>query len=220
MKATITIALIPVAAGLAIYLALESQTALKLSHDNDDLRQRLSQMDDLTAENQRLSNLVTQMDSIPSRPGRAAAANEMSAPGDEAELVRLRGEVEELRTQTREIENLRANTREARAAAETALRTKGNQATYGQAAATANGSQLEVLSADYGTDKTNLDVSAELRARIRGDSLKAMASNNLKGDPDFGQVKHLVVVYRFGGVTLTNEFREGDVVVLPKEQQP
>ena len=36
-------------------------------------------------------------------------------------------------------------------------------------------------------------------------------------DPEFGQVKPLTVVYRFGGVTMTNEFREGDFVVLPKE---
>ena len=79
---------------------------------------------------------------------------------------------------------------------------------------------MELLAADYGTDRTNLDVAAELRARIRGDSLKVVASNNLKGDPDFGQVKHLTVVYRFGGITVTNDFREGDLVVLPKEQQP
>jgi len=51
------------------------------------------------------------------------------------------------------------------------------------------------------------------------DTLKAIASNNLKGDPEFGQTKHLTVVYRFGGVTMTNEFREGDVVVLPNELQ-
>src|SRR5204862_1013579 len=104
--------------------------------------------------------------------------------------------------------------------AETALKTKNiNQPANGHGATTANGSQFELLRANYWTDKTNLDVAAELRERIRGDSLKAIASNNLKGDPDFGQVKHLTVVYRFGGVTMTNEFREGDFVVLPKEQE-
>jgi hypothetical protein len=94
-----------------------------------------------------------------------------------------------------------------------------NNAANSQSATSANGSQLEVLRADYWTEKTNLDVAAELREKIRGDKLKAMASNNLKGDPDFGEVKHLTVVYRFGGVTMTNEFREGDFVVLPKEPE-
>jgi len=60
-----------------------------------------------------------------------------------------------------------------------------------------------------------MDVAAELRERIRGDELKAVASNNIKGDPEFGQVKHLTVVYRLAGVTRTNEFREGDLVILP-----
>jgi hypothetical protein len=46
----------------------------------------------------------------------------------------------------------------------------------------------------------------------------AVASNNIKGDPEFGQVKHLTVVYRVGGVLRTNEFREGDVVVLPPQR--
>jgi hypothetical protein len=219
MRATVAIIVITVAAGLAVYLALERQAALKLNQENEGLRQLLSEMDELAAENRRLSNLVAEMDRLPARPERAATG-EMSAPSEKEELVRLRGEVEGLREQTKEIENLRANTPEAGTAAETTLKTRGNQAADGQFATTANASQLEVLSADYGTDRTNLDVSAELRARIRGDSLKAMASNNLKGDPDFGQVKHLTVVYRFGGVTMTNEFREGDVIILPKEQQP
>jgi hypothetical protein len=87
-------------------------------------------------------------------------------------------------------------------------------------ATTASGSQLELLAANYWTDKTNLDVTEELRDGIRGDSVKAIAGNNLKGDPEFGQVKHLTVVYRVGGVIMTNEFRDGDLVILPKVQQP
>jgi hypothetical protein len=63
-----------------------------------------------------------------------------------------------------------------------------------------------------------MDVVAELQDRVRGNRLKAVASNNIKGDPEFGQVKHLTVVYRVGGVLRTNEFREGDVVVLPPQR--
>ena len=87
----------------------------------------------------------------------------------------------------------------------------------GYNAAAADGSQFEILEAGYLTDRTNLDVASELRERIRNGSLKAIASNNIKGDPDYGQGKRLKVVYRFGGVTMTNEFREGEVVVLPSQ---
>jgi len=208
MKATVAIMLIPVAAGLGVWLAFERQAALKLGLENEGLRQRLSQMEE-PAENQRVSNQV------PSPPNQTAE----TPPRTEAdELVRLRGEVAALRDQTKEIEKLRADTRVARAATETALRTSAG--TAGQLAPTVNESQFEVLAAGYGTETTNLDVAMELQARVRGDSLKAVASNNLKGDPDFGKVKHLTVVYRFRGVTMTNEFREGDLVILPKEQQP
>jgi len=44
-----------------------------------------------------------------------------------------------------------------------------------------------------------------------------MAGNNLAGDPDFGTVKDLTVVYRSGGTILTNQFREGDVIILPPD---
>src|SRR5205823_12078368 len=120
------------------------------------------------------------------------AEEPLTADEPAKELVRLRGEVEALGQQSKELETLRANAREARAAAETQ---NVNPAANRYAVTPANGSQLELLRADYWTDKTNLDVAAELRERIRGDSLKAIASNNLKGDPDFGQVKHLTVVY-------------------------
>ena len=44
-----------------------------------------------------------------------------------------------------------------------------------------------------------------------------IASNRLAGDPDFGHVKDLTVVYRFGGVVQTNQFRGKGNVVLPPE---
>jgi hypothetical protein len=80
-----------------------------------------------------------------------------------------------------------------------------------------DGIQFEIVKAEYGTARTNLDVTDELAERIRGERLKAVASNNLKGDPDFGQVKQLTVIYRFGGVTRTNQFREGALISLPVE---
>src|SRR5712671_3789613 len=166
MKTTVTIIWILAAAGLTVCLTLERQSSLKLERENYGLRQRLSQMDKLAAENQCLSNLVAEANGLSVRTSRPA---EVSLAADEPaqELVRLRGEVEALRQQSKEIETLRANTREVRATAETALKTKNaNQAANNQSTTPANGSQLELLRADYGTERTNLDVAAELRERI------------------------------------------------------
>src|SRR6266496_1054977 len=187
MRAPVTIIWIVAVAGLAVCLALERQASLKLERENNGLRERLSQSDKLVAENQRLSNLLAETNGLPARPNRSADVS-LATVEPAKELVRLRGEVEALRQQSKEIETLRANTREVRATAETALKTKNANLANNRGATTDTGSQFELLSADYGTGNTNLDVTAELRERIRGDSLKAIASNNLKGDPDFGQV--------------------------------
>jgi hypothetical protein len=214
MRTTVPIICILAMATLAVCLAIERQASSKLELENNALRGRLGQRAELLAENQSLSNLLAEATPAPSRPSGSAVASPARS-GAAQELARLRREVEALRQQSKEIETLRANTRETRAAAETAVRNARAANTPGTG--TTNGSQLEVLRADYWTDHTSMDVAAELRERIRGDSLKAIASNNLRGDPEFGQVKHLTVVYRFGGVTMTNEFREGDFVVLPGE---
>lgn len=201
------------AAGLAIGVAVERRASVELDQENSALRHQLSQMDKVVVENQRLSHLVAQAKAAPSR---ANERSEAPTATDERlkELVRLREEVNALRQQSKEIETLREDTRQVRAA-----RAAGGtgQPTRAAGGTGADGSQLEIVQAQYWTDNTNMDVAAELRERIRGDSLKAIASNNLKGDPEFGKVKRLTVVYRFGGVTMTNEFREGDFVVLPKE---
>jgi hypothetical protein len=204
-------------AGLAIGVAVERHAWFQLNQEDRALQQQLSPRDKLIAENQRLSNLVVQVKGSPSRPNQRSEAP--SATDERVkELVRLRREVEGLRQQSNEIETLRQDTRQVRAARENGLKTQNaGQAATANNGLAANGSQLEVLKAEYWTANTNLDVTEALSGRIRGDGLKAIASNNLKGDPEYGQVKHLTVVYRSGGVTRTNEFREGDLVILPGE---
>ncbi len=205
------------AAGLAIGVAVERQAGAKLDQENRALRQQLGPMDGIVTANQRLSNLVARPAPALSRP------NERSAPPpatDERaqELVRLRAEVAALRQQTREIETLRADTRQARAARERHLRSPGaGPAATAGGPVLVNGSPFEIVRAEYWTEHTNVDVAAELRERVGTDGLKALASNSLKGDPDFGHVKYLTVVYRFGDATRTNEFREGELVVLPAQ---
>jgi hypothetical protein len=213
--ATITCTL--ATAGLAVCLAIERQARLKLAGENNALRQQLNQNDEVVADNRRLSDLLAQASVLQSRPSESAKG---AAATDERvkELVRLRSEVEALRRQSKEIAALQADTRQIRAARENALKTqKAGSAGTPSTGTTTNGSQLEILNAEYWTPNTNMDVAAELRDRIRGDGLKAIASNNIKGDPEFGQVKKLTIVYRFGGVIRTNQFRENDLVILPAE---
>jgi hypothetical protein len=210
-------------------------------------------MDQVIAENQRLSNLVAQASGPPSRPNERAEAApgtdkraEVPAGTDKGaaassgtdkraeapsgtdkrskEIVRLRGEVEVLRQQSKEIETLREDTRQVRAAQPTGPVTQSaGQAATTSPGAPADGSQFEILRAEYWTDNARMDVTGELAAKLRNEALnttatnapKTSANNDLKGDPDLGHTKTLTVVYQVGGVTMTNEFREGQPVILP-----
>jgi len=197
-------------AAIAVWWLLEHRACAQIHQENTALLRRLSEATEKLAENQRSPNGTapsTEQVSDASAPSTASLAS-----ADE-ELPRLRSEVAGLLQQHQQTESLREDTRQTRAALEN--RRKEDRAA--RRAANGTASQLEIIKAEYWTDHTRMDVTDELQDRIRGDSLKAMASNNLKGDPEFGQTKHLTIEYRFGGVTRTNEFREGDVIVLPAE---
>lgn len=178
------------------------------------MRQQLSTIDNLLAENRQLPSTAAQVDKGPARPSELPVT-ETGSNQQSGELVRLRNEVDALQQQYKELQALRSDSAQARAALNDKGRNTGWGATEGNAT---DGSDFEILSAQYWTANTNMDVAAELHDRVRGNRLRAMASNSIKGDPEFGQVKHLTVVYRIGGVIRTNEFREGDVVILPPEQ--
>jgi len=203
------------AVGLAVWLITEHQACLRLAQESIALRRQLTPAAALVAENRRLSRLLAQGQHPSSHSNEPLAAT-TAADEHAEELQRLRTEVDALRQQTNEIETLRKDTRQARVflTANLKARSAGQVGTTHEAGP-ANGSQLEILRAEYWTDNARMDVTDELRDRIKDDSLKAVASNNIKGDPDFGRVKHLTIEYRFGGIPATNEFREGDVVVLP-----
>jgi hypothetical protein len=219
MKGTATlinISCLGAMAALAVCLSVEHRASLRLGEENSALRRQLSQMDEAVVENQRLSDLVARMNASPSRANKLV---DTSSVADERvkELVRLRDELEALRQQGKEMEVLRADTRQVRAQESALSKAHRAQEVTDHNATAGNAAQLEIVRAEYWTDRTNMDVATELTERIRGGRLRAIASNNIKGDPDFGQVKRLTVVYRFGGTTVTNEFREGDYVVLPPE---
>jgi glycerol-3-phosphate cytidylyltransferase-like family protein len=76
-------------------------------------------------------------------------------------------------------------------------------------------SRLEIIKAEYWTQKAKLDVTEELRKKIVDNKLETIASNDIKGDPDKKTVKKLTIEYKFDGITITKEFREGQKVVIP-----
>jgi hypothetical protein len=252
-------------------VVVEHEGRVTLDQQDGALRERVSQMDQVIAENERLSNLVAQANGSPSRPNERAEAplgkderavappgtnkraeapsgadeRAVAPPGTDKraeappgtnkrsqELVRLRGEVEVLRQQSKEIETLREDTRQFRAAQNNVpVAQSAGQAAPMTPGTTADGSQFEILKAEYWTENSRMDVTGELAAKLRNDALNAAASNALnttasnapnttasnalKGDPDLGHTKTLTVVYQVGGVTMTNEFREGQPVILP-----
>jgi hypothetical protein len=202
-----------VAASLALGAALEHREQLRQTEDNRALRQQLSQMVNLLAINQPLSAPAVQVDRTTTGPRDVSETQTGSNPPT-GELVRLRNEVDELREQYRQLETLRADTARTHAA----IDQKRHNAGQAGDSSNADNPGFEIVSASYWTANTNMDVAAELQDRVRGNRLKAVASNNIKGDPEYGQTKHLTVVYRIGGVIRTNDFREGDVIVLPPEQ--
>ena len=201
---------------LGVCLHAERSACVELARQNAALRRKLAPLETLSAEHQRLSRRVDQMDHSPAHARRLSEPPQLTQ-ADAAELSRLRAEIDLLRQETNEIGTLRKDTQELHAALESNLK---NQITGSKAQSeirtTATNSHFEILNAEYWTDRARMDVTEELRDRVRGDSLKTMASNNIKGDPEFGQTKHLTIEYRVGNVIMTNEFREGDLIILPR----
>ncbi len=196
-------------AGLVVCLALERRAAASLADQNDALRRQLTELRSEAAGQQPLPARVGEKElGFGLETGEPAVP--VGATEPVRELVRLRAEVQELRHRRSELE------------VQSAEASPGSREARLVPAAIAGTPRFEIVRADYWTATTNMDVADELRERIRDDTLKAVASNNIKGDPDFGQVKHLTVVYRVDGTTMTNEFREGELVILPRPagQQP
>jgi hypothetical protein len=196
---------------IAVCLVLEHRACAQIYQENKALLRRLNEATEKLAENQRWpGRAALSTDPVSDASGAPASA---ALTGADEELAWARSELAGVLEHHNQAESLRADTLQTRAALEN--RKKEDRAA--RRAANSTPSQLEIVKAEYWTENTRMDVTDELQDRIRGHKLKAMASNNIKGDPEFGQVKHLTIEYRFGGVTRTNEFQEGDVIVLPAE---
>lgn len=79
---------------------------------------------------------------------------------------------------------------------------------------------LQIKRARYGTSKSSIDVSLQLRQKIRNNKLWIVASNYIAGDPDPGNVKTLSIMYRNNGEDVVEEFIEGDTIRIPSNYQP
>ena len=97
--------------GVAIWMVMEHQARLRLRDENKTLRQQLAQMASLSAENERLANLVSRV--THSRTG---------SDDQLRELLRLRGEVGVLREQSKELDILRNQSRQARTSMDSSLK--------------------------------------------------------------------------------------------------
>jgi prepilin-type processing-associated H-X9-DG protein len=82
------------AAGVAALLMMQHQSQAQLRSENESLRQQVKQMDELSAENERLSKAL------------AGSTNSL-AKDQMQELLRLRGQVGVLRGQTNQLAKLR-----------------------------------------------------------------------------------------------------------------
>ena len=74
---------------------------------------------------------------------------------------------------------------------------------------------LTIDKAIYWTPNANVDVTTVLNKMILNNTLTAVASNDLAGDPDYGTKKILIVNYREGGVEQIQAFPEGAEIRLP-----
>jgi hypothetical protein len=88
---------------VATPLAIQHQSQARLREENQALRQQASEVDQVAAENERLSNLLVQ-----AKGSASLSRDQMS------ELLRLRGEAGGLRRQIKELEALQAENRQLR----------------------------------------------------------------------------------------------------------
>jgi hypothetical protein len=206
------------AAGLGFGVWQDSRAVRNLDAANGRLRAQLGRRAELERDGLELSNQLAQAQARREGGGATSGTN-FVADERRDELVRLRKEIETFQQESNELVSLRADTRAAHDAlavvreAQHAAR-KARQ----RAAANLSDAPMEVLQASYGTSETNLDVTDALNARVKKGSLKTIAGNQLEGDPSSGKTKQLTVIYRLGQTVVTNQFREGDLVILPPDE--
>lgn len=74
---------------------------------------------------------------------------------------------------------------------------------------------LEIFKAIYGTQKIH-DVTKELTTMIVDNKIETtIVYNKIKGDPDPGTEKILIIDYKYKGIKLTKYYKEDEKIIIP-----
>jgi hypothetical protein len=190
---------------MVIWLAIEHRTLREQGREIAALQQQLNQTAQFVAKKDE------EMSSLVASTRRLQVQTEYQIK----ELVQLNNEV---RRQTNEIETLRGEIGQNRGIGGSVNEQNRNQTASTDREAASNSSRLKILEAYYWTQNRVINVTQQIRDRILGDKLEVIAGNDFRGDPGYGQTKTLTLVYSYDGVTMTNEVREGELLLIPDEQ--
>jgi hypothetical protein len=73
---------------------------------------------------------------------------------------------------------------------------------------------LVIRGAQYGAEGSFVDVTEQIRARVKDDAVTVTAGNEVAGDPKPGVVKELRILYSLGGKEATTVAREGETITI------
>jgi hypothetical protein len=137
------------------------------------------------------------------------------APGTRVELVQDMGEVVRVTTGQLQFDAKKYQlTNDLDIAAEVAGQDAAQQTQLAVGSSRAS-TAINVMRATYGYGDKLVDVTNEVRGRVRAGQMSIRASNDLAGDPAFGNVKSLTIQYSIGGGTpLMTTAREGESISL------
>ncbi len=74
---------------------------------------------------------------------------------------------------------------------------------------------LRILDAKYGKDNSWVDITNELNSFIKDNKIKIVISNNIAGDPYFGEIKKALIHYKYDGIENEVLIEENEVLELP-----
>jgi len=80
----------------------------------------------------------------------------------------------------------------------------------------AQAAELEIVQAKYGADDVWIDVTKQLRDRVKGNAIAIQVTNNIAGDPIPGVSKSLVVEYEIDGERKTKTVPEMKSLYIPE----
>ncbi len=89
-------------------------------------------------------------------------------------------------------------------------------------AAAPSAAKLVIVKAVYGDlpDGPSTDVTAQVAAMVKDNTLSVDASNDLFGDPADSRLKRLRVDYTLDGVAASRTVREDETLTLPADEKP